>query len=216
MSFSDIAANAWQLNPLCPVYIQFFCLMFCHHQSYISTLQIVEIARTLHFRSNFYQHMFLDRDKPLWLIIFRIVGSIVDRTGWVEIGWYVIASCLFQIVVFWGNLKTTIYLSLLRSFTNLTFHFLEINSAYIFFSGGMYFSCTTSVSVTVFFLLLDRCLILTGPSWYNDKIKRKFYTINVIFVILDFFTLLIIFTTFEMPEFKDTGKSEFFANKLSS
>jgi hypothetical protein len=37
-------------------------------------------------------------------------------------------------------------------------------------------------------------------------VKRRFYLANIIFVVVDFFTLLTIFILFEMPEFKGTGE----------
>ncbi|KAI6195322.1 hypothetical protein M3Y96_01218700 [Aphelenchoides besseyi] len=69
-----------------------------------------------------------------------------------------------------------------------------IDSTILFWFGAVYFAATTAVSISVFFLLLDRCFILIGRSWLTGN---RLHTINAIFVIIDFFVIFGIFVGVE-------------------
>jgi hypothetical protein len=56
----------------------------------------------------------------------------------------------------------------------------------IILTGHIYFTLLTSASLSVFFLLLDRCMIIAFPAQYSGKYKAKFEKISPILVILNF------------------------------
>ncbi|KAI6205029.1 hypothetical protein M3Y94_00745500 [Aphelenchoides besseyi] len=68
----------------------------------------------------------------------------------------------------------------------------------------LFFAGTTAVSLSVFFLLLDRCFILIGPKWLNERSKRRLYKVNAVCVAADFIIVLTLFIAFEKADIVDT------------
>ncbi|KAI6223885.1 hypothetical protein M3Y95_00823900 [Aphelenchoides besseyi] len=81
-----------------------------------------------------------------------------------------------------------------------------VDPTLLFWSGGTFLAATTAASVSVLFLLLDRCFILTGPSWLNTKTLHK---LNAICVASDFFIVLAYFYVIEKPDVKETKCQSF-------
>ncbi|KAI6173160.1 hypothetical protein M3Y98_01052300 [Aphelenchoides besseyi] len=79
-----------------------------------------------------------------------------------------------------------------------------VNATILFWTGATFFACTTAVSLSVFFLLLDRCFILIGPKWLNNRSKRRLYKVNALFVAANAIIVLVLFIAFEKADIEDT------------
>ncbi|KAI6185099.1 hypothetical protein M3Y97_00668400 [Aphelenchoides bicaudatus] len=77
----------------------------------------------------------------------------------------------------------------------------EIHTEFIYWTGALYFSATTAVSMSVFFITLDRCLIFTPSLFMDERLKHRLYIANLIAVVGDFFFFLGVFIVFERPDF---------------
>ncbi|KAI6193097.1 hypothetical protein M3Y96_00982000 [Aphelenchoides besseyi] len=81
-----------------------------------------------------------------------------------------------------------------------------IDATILFWSGGTFLAATTAAPLSVLFLLLDRCFILTGSSCLNTKTLHK---LNPICVAADYFIVLAYFYVIEKPDVKETKCQSF-------
>ena len=77
----------------------------------------------------------------------------------------------------------------------------EICVRFVFLFGGLYFASTTAVSVSVFFLLVERCAHLIAPSSFREHKQRIFALANAASIVLQTIAALTTFILFERPDF---------------
>jgi hypothetical protein len=82
---------------------------------------------------------------------------------------------------------------------------LAINAQLLFWCGAFYFAASISVSMSVLFLLLDRCFILLIPSKIGQTARERLAIVNGVLVVTQFFLFIIIFGKFEQPARGETG-----------
>ncbi|KAI6209709.1 hypothetical protein M3Y96_00249500 [Aphelenchoides besseyi] len=100
---------------------------------------------------------------------------------------------------------TTAFFDLLyitSSFLSRTYP--KVPSDLIFWSGSLYFATTTAVSMSVFFLMLDRITILLSRSNIGLDTRRHLSIANAALVLAQFFVFITIFVVFERPNSTDT------------
>lgn len=101
--------------------------------------------------------------------------------------------------------KRSSFNKIIKHFFNLQIHpFLAVNSEIVFWTGSVYFACTTAVSLSVFFLMLDRCCILLRPQ-QNQFVKSQLSVLNAVLVFVQGFLFLAIMYKYERPDSYATG-----------